>query len=128
MKKLLATAALFAITGISLTSCKKDSKSSGPHTVQYKVSASSNVTINAISYTDAEGNLQTDTKVNQTSWQSDELTMPASVLAINFNANGTTNDPGDKGTISIQIIVDGKVVKTNTGTGNVLSAMATYSF
>lgn len=127
VKKLLAASILMFVV-FAFVSCKKDKdNTSGTHKVMYKAVAT-NGTITDLAYTTSNGDTQTATGLNVTTWSSDEMTVSTSaVKVLNFGGNATGVDETSK--ITVQILVDGKVVKENSGTGSVvMSAVTSYSF
>lgn len=108
-----------------LFSCKKDEDKKSSHEVEYKVSVSSGA-ISTIAHTNSQGDITTITSVSGKSWSSGKITVPSSVQAINFGANGSSADAGS--VMTVQIIVDGEVKKENTSTGAIMSASSTYIF
>jgi hypothetical protein len=131
MKRIiLAGAVLFAATML-VTSCKKDSNNpaspipTASRKVKFKAFASSNAKVSIVVHTNDQGDSQTHSNVNAQTWESPEMTIPGSVPAVVIGANGQTNDLNENGTLTVQIIIDGKVVKENVSNGNVLSATAT---
>jgi uncharacterized alpha/beta hydrolase family protein len=128
MKRIFSTAVLLAASTLFVASCKKDSKStSSSHKVQYKAFASSNASIYTIVYINAQGDATSKTGLNMQTWESEEINVDAKVPAVNIGANALVNT-GTDGQLTVQILVDGKVVKENIGTGNVLTANTTYMF
>jgi preprotein translocase subunit SecG len=126
MKKVtkLLTFSMCLLFLTALFSCKKDSnKNGGPYSVEYKVTTSSNATISSVVHTNAQGDATSLTSVAGNSW-STKVTVQAGVSAISLGANGGATDAS--GTIKVQILIDGKVVKENTGSGTALTATTVY--
>ncbi|MEO4004460.1 MULTISPECIES: hypothetical protein [unclassified Flavobacterium] len=130
-KKILTTLVLTMAFGLISTSCSSDGDGSGNATggsskmVRYKAIASDNAKIDVIAYTNAQGDMTTHTDINATTWESPEISMPASVQAISFGGSATVATQGETGTLKVQIIVNGEVVKENISTGSVMSASTT---
>ncbi|HRB70735.1 MAG TPA: hypothetical protein PK776_02695 [Flavobacterium sp.] len=132
-KKILATLVLTMAFGLISTSCSSDSDGSGNGSgsggankmVRYKAIASDNATIDVIAYTNAQGDMTTHTDINATTWESPEINMPASVQAISFGGSANVATQGETGTLKVQIIINGEVVKENSSTGSVMSASTT---
>lgn len=122
-KFLSVSLAVLAVT--VLFSCKKDDDKKASYEVEYKVSVSGGG-ISSIAYTNNQGDMTTITSVSGTSWSSGKITVPSSVQAVNFGANGSSANAGS--VMTVQIIVDGEVKKENTSTGAVMSASSTYIF
>ena len=125
-KKILSAIVLLLAFSIVSVSCSKDDDNT-PDTkkerkVKFKAFTSDNAAISIIIHTNAQGDPQTLTNINAKTWESPEITIPSSVPAINFGANGGTINPNDNGKLTVQIIIDGKVVKENVSNGNILSA------
>lgn len=125
-KKILSAIVLLLAFSIVSVSCSKDDDNT-PDTkkerkVKFKAFTSDNATISIVIHTNAQGDAQTHTNVNAKTWESPEITIPATVPAINFGANGGTINTNDNGKLTVQIIMDGKVVKENVSNGNILSA------
>ncbi|AFD06689.1 hypothetical protein [Solitalea canadensis] len=127
-KKILSIIVVLLAFSIVNVSCKKDDDNnpgtSKERKVKFKAFTSDNAKISIAIHTNAQGDNQTNTNINAKTWESAEITIPASVPAINFGANGSTNTLGDNGKLTVQIIIDGKVVKENVSNGDVLSASA----
>lgn len=125
------TLVLTTAFGLIGTSCSSDDDGPAGSTggtnkvVRYKAIATDNSTIDVIAYTNAQGDMTTHTAVNATTWESPEINMPASVQAISFGGSATVNTQGETGTLKVQIIVNGEVVKENIATGSVMSASTT---
>jgi len=127
MKKIakLLSVSLAVLVVTILFSCKKDEDKKSSHEVEYKVSVSGGA-ISTIVYTNNQGDVTTLTSVSGTSWSSGKITVPSSVQAISFGANGSSANAGS--VMTVQIIVDGEVKKENTSTGTIMSATSTYMF
>lgn len=111
-----------------LVSCSKDDdeKPVESHKVVFKAESSSDASIMTALFTNATGDITTNSSVNSTTFTSAELTIPSSIPVISFGANGTGTS--STSTLKVQIWVDGKMVKENVSTGTILSATTTYSF
>ena len=124
-KKLLALSfCLVALTAL-ISSCSKDddNNNGGPYEVEYKVTASSNATISTVVYGNAQGDPTSVTSLSGDTW-SKKLTVNAGVQSISIGANATATDAN--ATLKVEIIINGKVVKENTGSGQYLTATAVY--
>ncbi|WP_199118569.1 hypothetical protein [Pedobacter sp. ASV28] len=121
-RKLLAISSCLIVLTV-LFSCKKDKDTDKSHEVEYKVIASSNATISAVVHTNVQGDATTLTSIGSNTWSA-KVTVQAGVQAISLGANAIATDA--TGTLRIQIIVDGVVVKENTSSGQALSATAVY--
>jgi len=114
-----------------LVSCGKsnDSKPAGATATSHKVvykATTTNGTIDIVDYTTATGDQSTVTGISVTSYTSAEITVPTSVGSVVFAVTGGGSSASS--TITVQIYVDGKLVKSNSGTGTSLSAGTSYSF
>ena len=123
-KKLLALSFCLVVL-TALFSCSKDddTKNGGPYEVEYKVTTSSNAEINTVVHSNAQGDPTSLTSLTGKTW-SMKLTVNAGVQAISLGANAVATDAS--GTIKVQILVNGVVVKENTGSGQYLTATAVY--
>ena len=74
-------------------------------------------------HTSAQGDVTTLTSLSGNTW-STTLTINGDVSAISLGANATATDA--TGTLKVQILIDGVVVKENTGSGQILTATSTY--
>ena len=129
-KRIFATLVLTMAFGLIGTSCSSDDDGSGGSSggsnrvVRYKAFASENARISTIAYTNAQGDVQTHLDVETVTWESPEITIPASVPAISFGGSAHVVTEG-QGTLTVQIIVNGQVVKENVSTGSSMSASTT---
>lgn len=121
IKNLLALSFCLVVL-TALFSCSKDD-AKGPRNVEFKVTASSNATISTVVHTSAQGDVTTLTSLSGNTW-STTLTINGDVSAISLGANATVTDA--TGTLKVQILIDGVVVKENTGSGQILTATSTY--
>lgn len=129
MKKFPLVALLAVVVTLSFVRCSKDDDGgpAGSHRVVFKAVASENAQISTVVYTNESGDPTTVTGVDASTWTSEELTFPAATPLIAIGVNGSTTD--DKsGELTVQIIVDGEVVKENTSTGPILSAQTSFEF
>ncbi len=120
---------LFVAATLLVSCSKKSNDVKPPSTTSHKVTYKATTTdgaINIITYTNAQGDETDLTSLNVTSYTSPEITVPASQGSIIFAATGTATSTA--ATITVQIYVDGKVVKSNTNTGASLSASTSYIF
>ncbi len=129
MKKFALFAALTLAVTLLFSACSKDDDGGpkGSHKVVYKITGSDKAQIYNVVYFNESGDATSVTGVDDKTWTSSELTIPASVSAIGITASGATTDDKD-GSLTVQIIVDGKVQKENTATGPILAASVQYSF
>jgi len=109
----------------ALFSCSKDDDNKGPHNVEFKVIASSNADIDVVVYSNVQGEANTLTSLSGSTW-STKLTVNADVQSISIGANATATDAS--GTLKVQILIDGAVVKESTSQGQILTASATHLF
>ncbi len=123
-KKLLALSFCLVVL-TALFSCSKDddNNNGGPYEVEFKVATTGNAEISTIIHTNAAGEQTALSSVGGNSWSS-KVTVKAGVPAIGIIANGYI---ATGGTITVQILVNGKVVSENTGSGTALSASTTYT-
>ncbi len=121
-KKLLALSFCLVVL-TALFSCSKDDDNNGPRNVEFKVTASSNASISTVVHTSAQGDATTLTSLSGNTW-STKLTVNADVQAISLGANATATDA--TGTLKVQVLIDGVVVKENTSSGQYLSATTVY--
>ncbi|GAB2469918.1 hypothetical protein GCM10011375_40600 [Hymenobacter qilianensis] len=126
--KRLATLLLNCATLVA-TSCSKDDNGVTPvgpkdYTVEYRVSSTSNLVSDYISYTNATGGTTTLTNValpvsysfTRTMKQGDSATLLASLPAGGTAASN----------ITVAILLDGKEVKKETGTGDRAQAVPVW--
>lgn len=127
IKKLLLVA-LPLLAMVVFFGCSKDDDEapSGSHKVVFKAETSSDATMSVVVYTNESGDQTANSSVNSSTYTSAELTIPASIPYIAFAANGTGTSSSS--TIKVQIWVDGKMVKENTGMGTALTATTGYAF
>lgn len=125
MKKVKQLIPLFIvlICGAILLSCKKDKTEGNGYNVEYKISTSANAVIGTVIHTNAQGDPTTATNVGGTSWSA-KVNVQAGVPAISLGGNGATTS--GNGSMTVQIYIDGKLVKENSASGSVLSATTTY--
>lgn len=124
MKKIPLIACLAVVFTLSFMGCSKDDD--GPadsHRIVFKAIASENALISSVVFTGESGDPTTVTGVDAATWTSDELIFPVSTPIVIIAANGSTTD-GEDGELTVQIIVDGEVLKENTSTGPILSAQS----
>lgn len=130
-KRIFLTLVLTTAFGLFGTSCSSDSDSPAGSSggtnrvVRYKATVTDNARIGVIAYTNAQGDMTTHTDINATTWESPEISMPASVQAISFGGSADVNTQGETGTLKVQIIINGEVVKENVSTGSIMSASTT---
>lgn len=130
MKKFLFVASFAAVSALLFSGCKKDDDGvkSTSHKVQYKVEGSSNVSISGVTYTNAAGDYDSKSNLSGQTWTSETITIDSKVVpAIAIACTESTTDNKD-GSLTVKIIVDGKTVKENTGTGNILQASTVYAW
>jgi len=123
-RKLLALSFCLVVL-TAFFSCSKDddnNNGNGPYDVEFKVTTTGNAPISTIIYTNATGDQTALSSVGGASWSS-KVTVQAGVPAIAIIATGYSETGG---TIKVEILVNGKVVKENTGSGTALSASTTY--
>jgi len=122
-KKLLALSFCLVVL-TALFSCSKDDdkNNNGPYDVEFKVTTSSSAAISNIIHTNASGEQTALSAVGGNTWSS-KVTVKAGVPVIGINATGYSETGG---TIKVQILIDGKVVQENTGSGTALTASTTY--
>lgn len=120
-KLLMLSFCLVVLTAVF--SCSKDDDNNGPRNVEFKVTASSNASISTVVHSNVQGEATTLTSLSGNTW-STKLTVNADVQAISLGANATATDAS--GTLKVQILIDGVVVKENTSSGQYLSATTVY--
>lgn len=125
-KLLLAVLPLMALAILASCSKKGDETPAGTHKVVFKAETSSDASISTALFTNATGDVTTNTSVNSKTFTSAELTIPSSVMVINFGATGSGASANSS--LKVQIWVDGNLVKENIGTGTTLSATTSYTF
>ena len=123
-KKLLALSFCLVVL-TALFSCSKDDDNKGPRNVEFKVTASSNANISTVVYSNVQGEANTLTSLSGSTW-STKVTVNADVQSISIGANATAADAN--GTLKVQILVNGEVVKESNSQGQILSATATHLF
>lgn len=121
-RKLLALSFCLVVL-TALFSCSKDDDNKGPRNVEFKVTASSNASITTVVHSNVQGEPTTLTSLSGSTW-STKLTVNADVQAISLGANATATDA--TGTLKVQVLIDGVVVKENTSSGQYLSATTVY--
>lgn len=124
-RKLLALSFCLVVL-TAFFSCSKDDDNiikNGPYDVEFKVTTSANASISSIIHTNASGEQTSLSSVSGNNWSS-KVTVQAGVPAIAITASGLAADAS--GTINVQILVNGKVVKENSGSGQALVAATTY--
>jgi hypothetical protein len=130
LKTIALSIITFLIVSTLLLSCSK-SKNSTPtpkvtsHKVIYKATTTDG-NVNIVDYTNEQGQDTENSSLNTPSFTSPELTVPGSVGSLTFVATGS----GGKATstFTVQIYVDGKLVKSNASTGANLSSSVSYVF
>lgn len=122
-KKLLALSFCLVVL-TAFFSCSKDDENNngGPYDVEFRVTTSANAPIMNIIHTNASGEQTALSSVGGNSWSS-KITVQAGVPAIAINATAYAEAGG---TIKVEILVNGKVVKENEGRGTALVASTTY--
>lgn len=130
MRKFLFVASFAAVSALLFSGCKKDDDGvkSSSHKVQYSVEGSANVSISSVTYTNASGDLESKSNLSGQTWTSETFTIDSKeVPALAIACTETTTDNKD-GSLTVNIIVDGNIVKHNTGTGNILQAGVSYGW
>ena len=130
-KKIFSTLVFVLALGLSVTSCGGSddgpaATTGGNRVVKYKAFTSDNALNSTVIHTNAQGDPQLNSAVNATTWESPEINMPSSVPAVTFGANGHVVTCGQTGTLTVQIIVNGTVVKENVSTGEALSSTTSH--
>lgn len=125
--KLLLFPALLCMLAFAGCSGKGDDPKPTSHKIKYRAEVNSGSAITTVVYIAANGQETTVSNLSVGTWESQEVNMPASTLAVSFGAVGTAAAAG--GNMKVQIIVDGVVKKESTATGGpALSASATFYF
>lgn len=122
-RKLLALSFCLVVL-TALFSCSKDDNN-GPREVEFKVIGSSNAKLDVVVYSNVQGEANTLTSLTGNTWNT-KLTVNAGVQSISIGANATATDAS--GTLKVQILVNGAVVKEGTSEGRVLTTSATHLF
>lgn len=122
-RKLLALSFCLVVLTALFSCSKDDDKNNGPRNVEFRVTASSNASISTVVHSNVQGEATTLTSLSGNTW-STKLTVNADVQAISLGANATATDA--TGTLKVQILIDGVVVKENTSSGQYLSATTVY--
>ena len=114
-----------------LVSCGKSNgggtkPASTSHKIIYTATATNGAVINAIVYSNADGQQTTQTGLSVTTYTSPEITIPASLVTIFFvvQAAGTSSSS----TVTTTISVDGVVKETITSSGIGISAQLHHNF
>ncbi len=130
LKNILLSIFTLLMATTLLVSCGKSSDSkpksaATSHKVVYKATTT-NGTIDIVDYTTATGDQTTVTGISVTSYTSPEITVPTSVGSVVFAVSGGGSSASS--TVTVEIYVDGNLVKSNSGTGTALAAGTSYSF
>ena len=121
---------LIAIT-LLLASCSKkgDSNVTPPskasHKVYFKATVSAGSSINNAAY-GYDATQTSATSLSGTTWTSPELTAPGGTVEAVCSVGATGANASS--TLTVQIFVDGTMVKQGTASGQILGANVTYSF
>ena len=131
MKKFQLIALLAVVTSLFFVACSKSDDPTPEEgggaslKVTYKVIASDNVAIDAISYVNGSPEGASENDISGTTWTSEELNVPKEALMLYISASGSTLNNED-GELTVQILVDGKVVAEGEETGSFLLPDAAY--
>ena len=115
-----------------VSSCKSDDdeeEKPAAYNVKFRATASNGAALNAVIY--QIGTLQnTNYTVTGATWDSGDITVPASEAAVYFSAKAEVDptSPNPDSALKIEIIVNGEVKATKSTVGNDLLLSTQYSF
>lgn len=126
LKIKLTRPALLFFAVISILSCSSDDDSAAnvSNKVIFKAEASSGSSINMVVY-GYDATLETVSGINNQSWTSPEITIPASANVASIIANAMGANASS--TLKVQVYVNGVLKKEGTSTGTALSASAQHN-
>lgn len=104
-----------------LFSCKKDDDNT--HEIEFRVSTSANAHIDAVTYTNVQGEATNLTEINSNNWSA-KVTVQGGVKVVSLTATGVAADAS--GSMKVQILSNGSVVAESSASGQVLSNSTTY--